>query len=171
MLVRWIVAVSGIALAAGAAPAAHAAQICRWVDDQGRTQMSDVVPEAYRAKATCVDSSRYEAAPQDRREAEQRAAAERARAASAAARTPPPAPAVALTAPAASAPPKKRPAETVTDRTDCATWWRLYDESGACFGPYRNVKGGIKPEAYERCNVIPSPEAKCGPRVSRVGSP
>lgn len=156
---------------AAATPAAHAAQICRWVDDQGRTQMSDVVPEAYRAKATCVDSSRYEASPQDRREAEQRAAAERAKAAAADARKPPPAPAVALTAPAASAPPKKRPAETVTDRTDCATWWRLFDESGACFGPYRTVKGGIKPEAYERCNVIPSPETKCGPRVSRVGTP
>lgn len=168
---RAAITLSACFVLAVGASAAHAAQICRWVDDQGRTQMSDVVPEAYRAKATCVDSSRFEATPQDRRDAEQRAAAERARAASAAARTPPPAPAVALTAPAASAPSKKRPAETVTDRTDCATWWRLYDESGACFGPYRNVKGGIKPEAYERCNVIPSPEVKCGPRVSRVGSP
>jgi hypothetical protein len=61
-------------------------------------------------------------------------------------------------------PAPKRPAEPVTDRTDCATRWRLYDESLACFGPFQTTRGAIKPEAYEVCNVIVSPESRCGRR-------
>ena len=41
--------------------------------------------------------------------------------------------------------------------TDCETWQRLYFESIDCFGPYRTVRGGIKPEAFERCNEVPEP--------------
>jgi hypothetical protein len=52
----------------------------------------------------------------------------------------------------------------VTDSTDCATWWRLYDESVQCFEPYRMVNGALKSEAFERCNVIAGPEARCGLR-------
>ena len=58
----------------------------------------------------------------------------------------------------------KRPTETVNDSTDCTTWWRLYDESAECFGPFRTTRGAIKPEAFDSCNVIPSPDLKCGPR-------
>jgi hypothetical protein len=65
---------------------------------------------------------------------------------------------------AASAPILKRPLEQVDETTDCPTWWRLYDESSECFGSYRNFGGGIKPEALEQCNVVGSPEVKCGPR-------
>lgn len=57
----------------------------------------------------------------------------------------------------------KRPAQGVTATTDCDTWQRLYRESDACFGPFRTVGGGIKPEAFEACTTIPSPEPKCGP--------
>jgi hypothetical protein len=149
-----------------ASPTAHAATICRWVDEHGRTHLSDVVPAAFKKSAICTDSTQYEPTPEQRREAEQRAASERARSRAEAS---PPAEGPASSPPpaerAASRPAAKRPAESVTDATDCATWWRLYDESAECFGPYRNVRGGIKPEAFEQCNVIPSPEAKCGPRV------
>ncbi|MBX9818544.1 MAG: hypothetical protein K2X79_10980, partial [Burkholderiaceae bacterium] len=58
----------------------------------------------------------------------------------------------------------KRPAETVTDATDCPTWWRIYDDSNACFGPFRTVQGGLKPEAFDHCNAVASPELRCGPR-------
>ncbi len=58
----------------------------------------------------------------------------------------------------------KRPAEVVTDATDCGAWWRLYDESIACFGPFRTTRGATKVEAFEVCNVIASPVPKCGPR-------
>jgi hypothetical protein len=43
-------------------------------------------------------------------------------------------------------------------------WWRIYDESVECFGPYRTTRGATKPEGFDRCNVVSSPEAKCGPR-------
>ena len=43
------------------------------------------------------------------------------------------------------------------ESTDCQTWQQLYLESLDCFGPYRTVRGGIKPEAFERCNEVPEP--------------
>ncbi len=144
---------------------ADATPICRWVDDSGRTQLSEVVPERHQASASCTDSSRYELSPSQQRDARHRLEQERARVVSAAA-TPPARPASAAPPRAASAPEAtlKRPAEAVTDATDCATWWRLYDESGACFGPFRTVRGGIKAEAFDMCNAIANPEPKCGPR-------
>jgi hypothetical protein len=65
------------------------------------------------------------------------------------ARTPPPTPPLKL--------PAKRPARVPDENTDCETWQRLYFESIDCFGPYRTVRGGIKPEAFERCNEVPEP--------------
>lgn len=158
-LYRTAWAATAIALLA---PALHAASICRWVDENGRTQISDVVPDRYRSVAQCTSSRQHELSPGQQREAEQRAAEETSRARAQGEKPPAPqAPGPSVTAPA---PEPKRPAETVTDTTDCPTWWRLYDESSACFGPYRTVRGGIKPEAFEHCNVVPSPEPRCGPR-------
>ena len=147
-------------------PAASVATpLCRWVDETGRTQISDLVPEKYRRAATCSDSQSYELTPEQRRQAERRAAEDKARARPPAASAPraresnasgPAAP--------ASQPKVKRPTEVVDSSTDCKTWWRLYDESAECFGPFRTTRGAIKPEAFESCNEIPSPEVKCGPR-------
>jgi hypothetical protein len=145
-----------VALAAGATV------IYRWVDENGRTHVSDVVPEKYRNSAVRIDSGQYEVSPAQRKEAQERAAREKALADEAAKRrasTPPAAPASGASAPVAA----RRPAQGVTDATDCETWWRLYRESQECFGAYRTVRGGIKPEAFEKCNPIPSPELKCGP--------
>jgi len=141
---------------------ASATVIYRWVDENGRTHVSDVVPEKYKKSATRVDSGEYEVSPERRKEAEARAAKEKALAEETAARrasAPPAVPASAASVPVAA----KRPAQGVTDSTDCETWWRLYRESQECFGPYRTVGGGIKAEAFEKCNPIPSPEPKCGP--------
>ena len=148
-------------MAACLAFGASATDIYRWVDENGRTHLSDVVPERYRDAATRVDSRSHELTLEQQREARERAAreAERAgRAPPAAAQAPqPPAPVVSPTAVV------KRPAQTVTESTDCTTWWRLYQESQECFGPFRLVGGGIKPEAFDHCNEIPSPELRCGP--------
>lgn len=172
--VRRVAAVIGVAqawpialLLVLAAPVAQATAICRWVDASGRTQVSDTVPERYRARATCTDSQRYELSPEQRRAAQQQAADERARAqAREAAARPPAAPASAPPRPASDAAPPvtKRPATVPTDATDCATWWRLYDESAACFGPYRTARGATRAEAFEVCNVVIRPELRCGPR-------
>jgi len=58
--------------------AASATVIYRWIDENGRTHVSDVVPEKYKKSATRVDSAQYEAPPESRKEAEQRAAKEKA---------------------------------------------------------------------------------------------
>mgnify|MGYP001767041620 CR=1 FL=1 len=63
-------------LAASLAFGAGATDIYRWVDENGRTHLSDVVPERYRDTATRVDSRSHELTPEQRREARERAAGE-----------------------------------------------------------------------------------------------
>src|SRR5688572_22583520 len=58
---------------------AGAADIYRWVDENGKVHMSDVVPEKYRKSAKRIGSP-SEVSPAQREEAEARAAADRARA-------------------------------------------------------------------------------------------
>lgn len=141
---------------------AQAAVIYRWVDENGRTHVSDLVPERYKKSATRIDSSKSEVTPEQRQEAERAAAKEQALADEAARRrlnTQANQPAPAASQPVTA----KRPAQGVTDSTDCETWQRLYKESMECFGPYRTTRGATKPEAFEKCNPVPSPEPKCGP--------
>ena len=137
---------------------AGATSICQWVNESGRTQMAEVVPEKYRAVATCTDSQKYELSPEQRQAAEQRVAEDRARAPAVRASS------AARPARAASQAGAKRPTEVVTDSTDCPTSWRIYDESVECFGPYRTTRGATKAEGFDKCNVVASPEPKCGPR-------
>jgi hypothetical protein len=150
-----------------ASPLVHATPICVWLDDLGRTQYASVVPEQYKAVATCTDSQQYELSPDKQKAAEQAKAARedvvraRLQAAKLAATSASSPPHVAGTAPRAVT---KRPAEVVTEATDCTTWWRLYDESAECFGPFRTTGGAIKVEAFGVCNAVPSPEPKCGLR-------
>ena len=146
---------------------AGATSICRWVNERGQTQIADVVPEKYKKVAICTDSQKYELSPEQRQAAERRLAEDQARARTAAAKlladrassAPGPARAASRSGP-------KRPTEVVTDTTDCTTWWRIYDESAACFGPYRTTRGAIKVEGFEICNVVESPVPKCGPRIN-----
>ncbi|RZJ02459.1 MAG: DUF4124 domain-containing protein, partial [Haliea sp.] len=51
------------------APAADAASICRWVDENGRTQLSDAVPERYKNSASCTDAQKYDVSPVQRQAA------------------------------------------------------------------------------------------------------
>jgi len=141
VLLPWLAA----AVLAMLAPAAGASTICRWVDENGRTQLSDEVPERYKRTASCTDSQKYDVSPVQRQAVP---------AAQPGADAPRPAGAVA----GAGA---KRPAEGVTDATDCQTWWRRYEEAEACFGPYRTARGGIKAEAFDACTAVPNPESKC----------
>jgi hypothetical protein len=147
-------------------PGLGAASICHWVDEDGRTQLSDVVPDRYKSVAHCTSSLQYELSPEQKKAAEKRAVEERSRARSLVSSPLDIAPSRAP-GPSGATPPSgaKRPAEVVTDSTDCRVWWRIFDESTECFGPYRTVRG-IKPEAFENCNVVSSPELKCGPRTN-----
>ena len=42
--------------------------------------------------------------------------------------------------------------------TACEARWHLYAASAACFGQYRLVGGGLKPEAFQRCTEVPQPD-------------
>jgi hypothetical protein len=146
------------------ATCADATTICRWVDSTGRTRIAEVVPEPYRKVAVCTDSQRYELTAEQRRAADQKSAADQVRARRLAAK--PAADAASASrapAKAASQAAGKRPTEIVTDATDCATAWRVYNESVECFAPYRTTRGATKAEAFDKCNVVMSPEPRCGP--------
>lgn len=164
LLIRTSVALIAVALGL-LSSVAHSASICRWVDANGRTQISDIVPEKYQQSATCSDSRKYELSPEQQREAERRVAEQQR---SIHQKTAPPSAQAAASAPVTmkeeSLPIVKLPTEVITDSMDCQTRWRIYEESVACFGPYRTTRGATKPEGFDKCNVIQSPEIKCGPR-------
>lgn len=141
-------------------PGALATPVCRWVDASGQTHVADTVPSAYQAGASCTDSDQFELTPAQQRDAERRTADEQFRARNLGV-LPPAGAASGLPRAPRSA---KRPTDAITDATDCPTWWRIYDESSACFGPFRTTSGSLKPEALDQCNEVPSPELKCGPR-------
>ena len=141
---------------------AQSAVIYRWVDENGRTHASDVVPEECRKSATRIDSSSSEISPEEGRQAERAAARNKALAQQAATRrqsAPAIQPSTAASRPVAS----KTPSPSVTDSTDCETWRRLCRESMECFAPFQTTGGATKAEAFEKCNPIASPELKCGP--------
>lgn len=147
------------------ASAAQATPICRWVDAAGHGHIAAVVPEAYNAVATCVDSLDYELSPEQGQAAAQRAAQRRADARRAAVRPPTLQGSAEQSAAGARPPPTvKRPTEVVTEATDCSSWWRIYDESAACFAPFVTTRGAVKVEAFDLCNEVASPEPRCGPR-------
>jgi hypothetical protein len=147
-LFRQMAAIGALCVLACAAAAATT--VYRWVDDSGRVNYSETVPERYRGVARPVAVPAAAPAAETARDgaAGAVAAGKPASAAQPVARKPPPAP---------PKPVAKRPARVPDGSTDCDTWQRLYLESLDCFGPYRTVRGGIKPEAFERCNEVPEP--------------
>jgi hypothetical protein len=129
---------------------AGAADIYRWVDENGKVHMSDVVPEKYRKSAKRIGSP-SEVSPAQREEAEARAAADRARATAAAEKA----------APAASPAAQAKPAARA--ETDCEKAHRIYKESLDCFARYTTVRGATRAEAFNHCTAMPDPSHRCGP--------
>jgi len=140
---------------------AEAADLYRWVDDQGRTQLSDVVPEKYRTVATKIDFKHFELTDAQRAEADARAARARQRTVEAAASQPktrnqvdPP--------PVSSLGVAPKPKTQATgDKLDCESQWRLYRESLACFAPYYRANHSLRSEAFENCTELRDPSDKC----------
>lgn len=136
---------------------AHATTIYQWVDENGRTQLSDTVPPRYKDVATKVDTSasrvsekqRQEALERVAREKEQIEAAKRARDAA---------------AKASDQPAKPNSAAPVVDNksSDCEQLMRAYRESQECFAPFMRVEGGTREEAYKYCTPVADPSSKCG---------
>ena len=138
----------------------QAADIYRWVDEQGRTHASDVVPERYRGVAVRIDSKLYQPSERQRAEAADRAARDRAalseieaaRQARSQANAGSSASPDAATRQAAGSP-----------GSECERLWKEYHESQVCFAPYQLGGRGVKAEAYSKCKEVPNPSQKCGP--------
>jgi hypothetical protein len=131
---------------------ANATEIYRWVDDSGHTQISDVVPDKYKDKASRVDSTQFDVSDADRAAAEARAKLLKTQAAAAQ---------PAATKPAISSSRNKRPAISY-DKSNCAAWQKLYTQSQECFAQFRNTNGSARAGGFRSCNEVPDPATTCG---------
>ena len=147
------------ALLHGASPAA---EIYRWVDENGRTQLSDVVPDKYRGVATRTDSAQYELSPAQRDAAQARAAADKARATEAAAQRARSQAAEAASAAATAGLTGKAPRAAAPAKPSCEALQRKYIESQECFAPYRMANGALNAAAFEKCTPVLNPASECG---------
>lgn len=148
-------------LAIAAPSPAGAADIYRWVDENGQIHLSDKVPERYRRSAVKVDPGPTQVSPEQQRQAQERNArikaaadeGERRQAEEEAARRTAPVP------PASALRPRPAPPRSAS----CEDLVRRYRASQACFAPYRMANGALRPEAFERCGPdVADPSAQCG---------
>ncbi len=169
-----------LAVAAWVQPASS--EIYRWVDENGRVQLSDRPPPNYRGNVTRQPSGQHELNAAERAEAQARAAREAQRLEAEAARKAQDEKAAGqpivirqgASAPQAQAsrpalPPSNRTAGSPPPtRSECERWWAAFRTSEACYGPFRNAQGGLKPGALETCGPgIPDPSIQCGMEVRR----
>lgn len=139
---------------------AFAADIYRWVDDQGRAQISDRPPGKPSRNVTRQDSRVHEIDPEHQREAVQRAAKNQARLKALEEDRAKAQQAAALKAPASRPAPEGEPRDT----TGCQARWAAYRSSQACYAPFITARGGMKVEAFAHCGpALPDPSYQCGP--------
>jgi hypothetical protein len=135
------------------APPVTAAEVWKWVDAQGVTHYGAAPPDDGRTKAERVELPDTAVPEADRRAAEKRLADDKAEIRRAAGPASAPRPEVPLAA--------ARPAVAASAVPSCEEAWRRYNESYACFDPYRYGAGKIRPEAYVHCKEMPQPPALC----------
>ena len=123
-----------------AALPAGAQQIKRWVDERGMVHYSDTAPAS--APVTAIPSV-PPLSDADKAQADERMRQYREILAQ------PP-------APAASAAPAPRAAPAPQDDS-CAGQWARYNAAYACMNPYRLAGGGVRPEGFDKCPVVPQP--------------
>lgn len=146
--------------------AAAAADVYRWVDDKGVTNLSDVVPEKYKKVAQRVET------PAEPDEPTRREAASREAAIASAAASRPVLPAAISARRGGSVATGMTPARSASgagslsssgDNEDCATLQRRYKESQDCFGPRpRTITGAINVARSPQCPIVVDPSPKCG---------
>ena len=156
-----------IAFGAMAFSPLYAADIYRWVDDSGRVQLSDRVPEKFKDKAIRIDSRQYELTHEQRKEADARKESEKVRATEAAERekrvraTPAAAPASAASAPASAASAAAPASAAKTSGNDCTSLRKRFAENNECLSPFFTTSG-VKPEGFAKCGpAVPYPTQEC----------
>jgi hypothetical protein len=140
---------------------AMAADIYRWTDDDGRTHMSDSVPEKYRDRAKRVDVDRNKPTDQQRTDSLKRTKRDSERAnAMEQSRTQDGQDAARSASSAAAG--AKRPADP--NETSCQKAHREYRESQECYAPFHTATLGVKEEAVKQCGpAVADPSQRCGP--------
>jgi len=131
--------------------ATYAADVFRWVDENGKTHYGDSVPERYKQKAKKLDSEGAEVTGARRQEVEARIARDKAIAESIMkARE-----AKLSGSQSSSAPsPNIAPAD---GNAGCAEQLKRYQESLTCFDAYRTKDGGVRQEAFQHCTEVKQP--------------
>ena len=130
---------------------AYGGEIYKWKDKEGKVHFSDSVPDPYKQQAIAVDLRHATVTAADSDAAKVRLEREKAKAAeyqSAKDKN-------NKTANVSNSMPNKN--LTSEKRDTCEEQWKKYDESYACFNPYRIRNGIIKPEAYQHCTVMAHP--------------
>jgi hypothetical protein len=128
-----------------------AAGVYKWTDAQGRVHFSDVPPVDKGAEAQKVDVKKSELTEAQKKELAARQAKEKELLKSASGK---PASSSAAQSPESAA----SGAKQAQGSASCEEAWKKYNESYACFDPYRMVNGRIRPEGFERCVQLPQPE-------------
>jgi hypothetical protein len=142
----------------------QAAEVYRWVDGNGRTQYSDIVPQQYRDSARRVNTAPA-ITDEAVAEAHERANRERLEARDAVTPSSDPATMPGASGSGTGAPAGAPAAGIGPDSTlDCAGMHQAYRESQECFAPFRTVTGAVKPEAFNVCGApVLDPSPQCGP--------
>ena len=130
---------------------AYAADVYKWVDEKGRIQYGETVPAKYKSSATKVDVTTPLPTDAQRQEAMARAAKDKAAAESSAAQR------AKSTAPRSDPAPRPVVASDDAKAKQCEADKKKYQESEACFAPYRNAAGAISPEASQHCVQVKEP--------------
>lgn len=139
--------------------AAFGADIYKWVDEKDRVQYGESVPAKYKNSATKIAPGEAQPQPTEaqRQEALARAARDKATEESMAASTAKsgkPVPVPAPKPPAVSA----DSSDSTEDRAKaCDAEKRKYQDSLACFAPYKTPSGGITDEGVQHCVALKEP--------------
>jgi hypothetical protein len=127
------------------------------VDEAGKTHVSDVIPDKYKATAKRFNSRKYELSDTERKNEEARAAKEKQRVERKQIE-PVEQPDIDSTPAIPSQP--FAPARPTT----CTEKWDAYYRSQECFAKFMIRTGAgslLKPEAYEACQNVESPAMVC----------
>ncbi len=141
--------ITAIVLCLISIPCVHAITVYRWIDAKGRINYSEKVPENRRASAIAIDIGNMEMT-----DAQKKAAAAKLYGEQESLRTRTPGVAVPpqRAASAAAAPAPQRPL------TACEAAWKKFNDSQACFAPYRFADGKIRPEGFKKCQEVTQPD-------------
>jgi hypothetical protein len=129
----------------------HASDVYKWTDERGQVHYSDSIPEGRRNSVKGIPVNAGVVSDADRSAAATRLAKYRED--------------LARISPSSAPVPTSATASSSTrlkpKKTPCEEAWDAYNESYACFDPYRMGNGTIRLEAFQRCKEVNRPPEAC----------